>query len=263
MSSCGSPASTTRKPHPDPGPPDRADLRSRIPELFLLRLARSSANRCCIRTTWSTRSGARSTGARELAGRNRDADRRARPAGLRRAAGRDRLPDSRRRRLADAAGSRKLAAAGAWAWASSSRVIPDAIDQGEEPFIRPFMAMMGDDHYALDIRRARAAARLGAAAPPEGRPAGDHRRDEARSVGWYKRQRIKPPAWATPRTRAGSQPRRRCAPAREAQSARAWPLPLGAFRQYRPGHLADDCAAAARRRASRKWRSSDVSPALR
>jgi nucleoside-diphosphate-sugar epimerase/uncharacterized membrane protein len=35
------------------------------------------------------------------------------------------------------------------------RVIPDALDQGEEPFVRPFMVSLADDHYALDISRAR------------------------------------------------------------------------------------------------------------
>ncbi len=34
-------------------------------------------------------------------------------------------------------------------------VIPNAIDQGEKPFIRPFMIAMADDHYALDITKAR------------------------------------------------------------------------------------------------------------
>jgi nucleoside-diphosphate-sugar epimerase len=50
---------------------------------------------------------------------------------------------------------RPLAAAGAWALGKLEPVIPDAIDLGEEPPIRPYMAMMGNDHYALDIRRAR------------------------------------------------------------------------------------------------------------
>lgn len=35
-------------------------------------------------------------------------------------------------------------------------LVPDALDQGEKPFIRPFMVAMADDHYALDISRARA-----------------------------------------------------------------------------------------------------------
>ncbi|MCL3882930.1 NAD-dependent epimerase/dehydratase family protein [Marivita sp. GX14005] len=34
-------------------------------------------------------------------------------------------------------------------------VVPDAFDQGEKPFIRPFMIDMASDHYALDISKAR------------------------------------------------------------------------------------------------------------
>lgn len=34
-------------------------------------------------------------------------------------------------------------------------VVPDALDQGEKPFIRPFMIDMSSDHYALDISKAR------------------------------------------------------------------------------------------------------------
>ncbi|GGB55195.1 NAD-dependent epimerase/dehydratase family protein [Blastomonas aquatica] len=48
-----------------------------------------------------------------------------------------------------------LAAAGAWAQDKLEPIIPDAIDKGEEPFIKPFMVAMADDHYALDISRAR------------------------------------------------------------------------------------------------------------
>ena len=48
-----------------------------------------------------------------------------------------------------------LAAAGAWAQDKLEPVVPDAIDEGEKPFIKPFMVTMADDHYALDIRRAR------------------------------------------------------------------------------------------------------------
>jgi hypothetical protein len=33
--------------------------------------------------------------------------------------------------------------------------VPDALDQGEEPFVKPFMVRMADDHYELDIGRAR------------------------------------------------------------------------------------------------------------
>ncbi|NDV00187.1 vitamin K epoxide reductase family protein [Pseudoroseicyclus tamaricis] len=48
-----------------------------------------------------------------------------------------------------------LAAAGAWVQQRAEPLVPDAIDQGEEPFIKPFMIRMADDHYELDISRAR------------------------------------------------------------------------------------------------------------
>ena len=47
------------------------------------------------------------------------------------------------------------AVAGAWAQQKLEPVVPDAIDQGEPPFVKPFMARMADDHYELDIGRAR------------------------------------------------------------------------------------------------------------
>ena len=48
-----------------------------------------------------------------------------------------------------------IAAAGSWAQHRFEPVIPDMIDKGEHPFVRPFMIPMSDDHYALDVRRAR------------------------------------------------------------------------------------------------------------
>lgn len=48
-----------------------------------------------------------------------------------------------------------IAATGAWLEEILEPVIPDAIDKGEEPFVKPFMIAMADDHYALDIGRAR------------------------------------------------------------------------------------------------------------
>ena len=47
------------------------------------------------------------------------------------------------------------AKAGAWAEEKSEPVVPDAIDRGEKPFIRPFMVDMASDHYSLDISKAR------------------------------------------------------------------------------------------------------------
>ena len=47
------------------------------------------------------------------------------------------------------------AAAGAWVQEKLEPVVPDALDQGEEPFVKPFMVAMADDHYELDISRAK------------------------------------------------------------------------------------------------------------
>lgn len=44
---------------------------------------------------------------------------------------------------------------GAALQATLEPLVPDVIDQGQKPFIRPFMVEMADDHYALDISRAR------------------------------------------------------------------------------------------------------------
>ena len=46
-----------------------------------------------------------------------------------------------------------IAAAGAWLETKSEPVVPDALDYGEKPFIRPFMIEMASDHYELDISR--------------------------------------------------------------------------------------------------------------
>jgi hypothetical protein len=48
-----------------------------------------------------------------------------------------------------------VAAAGAWLMEKLEPVIPDSIDKGEKPFVKPFMVRMADDHYELDISRAR------------------------------------------------------------------------------------------------------------
>ncbi|MFN3817849.1 NAD-dependent epimerase/dehydratase family protein [Blastomonas sp.] len=48
-----------------------------------------------------------------------------------------------------------VAGVGAWVQDKAEPVIPDAIDQGERPFIQPFMTQMASDHYALDTARAR------------------------------------------------------------------------------------------------------------
>jgi nucleoside-diphosphate-sugar epimerase len=101
---------------------------------------------------------------------------------------------------------RTLAAAGAWGLAKLEPVIPDAIDMGEEPAVRPYMAMMGNHHYALDIRRARKL--LGwepAHRFKDDLPAivAEVKRDP---VGWYTRHKITPPEWALTADAAGINP---------------------------------------------------------
>lgn len=88
-----------------------------------------------------------------------------------------------------------IAAVGAWAQGKLEPVIPDVIDGGEVPFIKPFMVTMADDHYALDIRRARDLLDWG----PR------HRlKDELPKLvaalkndpsAWYQANGITPPAW--------------------------------------------------------------------
>jgi len=88
-----------------------------------------------------------------------------------------------------------VAKAGAWIESSSEPIVPDDLDLGEKPFIRPFMIDMADDHYALDVSRAREL--LGW--QPE------HKIDDvlpqlidnlkSDPVGWYKRNGITPPPW--------------------------------------------------------------------
>ena len=48
---------------------------------------------------------------------------------------------------------KSLSKAGAWLQEKSEPLVPDDLDQGEKPFIRPFMVDLASDHYALDITR--------------------------------------------------------------------------------------------------------------
>ena len=99
-----------------------------------------------------------------------------------------------------------VAAAGAWAQTKLEPVIPDAIDAGEAPFIKPFMVAMADDHYALDVRRARELLgwepkhRLKDELP---RMVAALKRDPA---GWYEANGVTPPAWISKADGLGRNP---------------------------------------------------------
>jgi hypothetical protein len=88
-----------------------------------------------------------------------------------------------------------VAAAGVWAEDRLEPVIPDAFDKGEEPFVKPFMARMASDHYALDIGRARETLgwvpthRLKQTLPAI---IANLKRDP---LGWYRANKITPPGW--------------------------------------------------------------------
>jgi nucleoside-diphosphate-sugar epimerase len=99
-----------------------------------------------------------------------------------------------------------VAGIGAWVQDKAEPVIPDAIDQGERPFIQPFMTRMASDHYALDIRRARTL--LGW--EPRHRLA-----DELPAIvaalkedpaAWYEANHIPPPAFVTEGEAVGEDP---------------------------------------------------------
>lgn len=90
-----------------------------------------------------------------------------------------------------------VATLGAWAQDKAEPVIPDAIDQGERPFIQPFMTRMASDHYAIDVTRARELLDW----TPKHRLAdelptiiAELKEDPAE---WYKANRITPPAFVT------------------------------------------------------------------
>lgn len=88
-----------------------------------------------------------------------------------------------------------IAAAGVWAQGKLEPVVPDVVDSGEAPFVKPFMVAMAGDHYALDVRRARDLLgweprhRLKDELP---RLAAALKDDPA---GWYEANGVTPPAW--------------------------------------------------------------------
>ncbi len=88
-----------------------------------------------------------------------------------------------------------LAKAGARAQVEAEPAVPDALDEGEPPFVRPFMIDMASDHYALDISRARTHL--------DWEPEHSIETDiealieslKGDPVGWYENNGITPPPW--------------------------------------------------------------------
>jgi nucleoside-diphosphate-sugar epimerase/uncharacterized membrane protein len=99
-----------------------------------------------------------------------------------------------------------VAKAGAALQEKLEPAIPDAIDRGEKPFIRPFMVAMADDHYALDITRARRLLgwepryRLRAVLPKLVRALKED------PQAWYKANKLTPPDWISTAEKRGVDP---------------------------------------------------------
>ena len=99
-----------------------------------------------------------------------------------------------------------VAAVGAWAQDKIEPLVPDALDQGERPFVKPFMVRMADDHYELDISRAREMLdweprhRLKHELPAM---IAALKKDPA---GWYKANRLPPPPEIAEAADAGKHP---------------------------------------------------------
>jgi nucleoside-diphosphate-sugar epimerase len=88
-----------------------------------------------------------------------------------------------------------VAAAGVRLLHATEPAVPDALDEGEPTFVKPFMIGLADDHYELDVSRARAMLgwspkhRLKDSLPAM---VAELERDPA---AWYERHELKPPEW--------------------------------------------------------------------
>lgn len=88
-----------------------------------------------------------------------------------------------------------VAKAGAWLQGRVEDIVPDFIDRGIEPFIQPFMIPLADDHFELDITRARTL--LGWTPQHSLRTALPEivARLKERPAAWYRRNKIPLPYW--------------------------------------------------------------------
>lgn len=88
-----------------------------------------------------------------------------------------------------------IAKPGAWLEEQTETIVPDAFDQGEKPFIKPFMIDLASDHYDLDIGRTRSLL--------EWQPKHNIYNGLKKLItslksdpaAWYKRNRITQPDW--------------------------------------------------------------------
>jgi nucleoside-diphosphate-sugar epimerase len=88
-----------------------------------------------------------------------------------------------------------VAATGAWAQAVVENIVPDAIDRGIEPFIKPFMVWLADDHYELDVSRAHRLIDWQPRHRLRGVLPGMIGKLKQNPVEWYSRNHIPVPLW--------------------------------------------------------------------
>jgi nucleoside-diphosphate-sugar epimerase len=88
-----------------------------------------------------------------------------------------------------------IAIAGSWAQGKLEPVIPDMVDKGEPPFIKPFMVTMASDHYALDIRRARDLLGWEPKHRLKDELPGMVAALKSDPIGWYEANGVTPPGW--------------------------------------------------------------------
>jgi hypothetical protein len=151
-----------------------------------------------------------------------------------------------------------VAAVGVWAQDKLEPVVPDAIDEGEKPFIKPFMIQLADDHYALDIsaRRSRWAGDPIIVSDELPKMIAALKRDP---LAWYKRSGLRPPQDLAEAAAVGKHPEGGQAGERRALPEGAFRYALGVLREPHARNLAAHPAAADRRgRALLRW--TEIAP---
>jgi len=99
-----------------------------------------------------------------------------------------------------------VARVGSWLQGAAEPLVPDPIDRGEKPFIRPFMIAMASDHYALDIRVARETLgwepkrRLAETLPQLVNALKED------PIGWYRKNGVRIPPWLESAAEAADDP---------------------------------------------------------
>ncbi len=88
-----------------------------------------------------------------------------------------------------------LAKAGAMLQNTLETVVPDSVDRGEKPFVKPFMVELADDHYELDVSRAQSLLGWMPRHTLRDELPGIVELLKADPLAWYRANKIMPPEW--------------------------------------------------------------------